>query len=126
MTPRKLLAALCARIRRVPPASCFDRVRAGEALLVDVRERGEWESGFARSALLLPLSDLTRARVDWATLRQTVNQREMILYCGAGVRSHLAARILRAEGFQALNGGALREWTDAGWPIARPSSSDAG
>jgi rhodanese-related sulfurtransferase len=126
VTPRKLLTALCARIRRVSPASCFDRVRAGDALLVDVRERSEWERGFARSALLLPLSDLTRSRVDWSALRQTVRQREMILYCGAGVRSNLAARILCAEGFQASNGGALREWVDAGWPIAKPTSANAG
>lgn len=108
------------------PASCFDRVRNGDALLVDVRERTEWERGFARAALLLPLSDLTRSRVDWAALRQTVKQREMILYCGAGVRSNLAARILCAEGFQASNGGALREWAEAGWPIAKPTLSDCG
>ena len=108
------------------PAASFDRVRNGDALLVDVRERSEWEKGFARSALLLPLSDLTRSRVDWTALRETVKQREMILYCGAGVRSNLAARILCAEGFRASNGGALREWTDAGWPIAKPNSADAG
>lgn len=89
-------------------------------MLVDVRERKEWQKGFAETAVLLPLSDLSRSRVDWTKLRQTIGEREMILYCGAGVRSNLAARILRAEGFQAVNGGALRDWTAAGWPVSHP------
>ena len=120
MTPRKFLTALRATIPRVTPTACADRIKAGSALLVDVRERREWQTGFAESAVLLPLSDLGRSRVDWTTLRKMVGEREMILYCGAGVRSNLAARILRTEGFQAVNGGALREWVAAGWPITTP------
>ena len=120
MTPRKLLAALRVTVPRVSPATCIDRIRAGSALLVDVREKKEWQRGVAESALLLPLSDLSRSRVEFGALRERVGERELILYCGAGVRSNLAARILRTEGFRAVNGGALSEWVTAGWPIARP------
>lgn len=91
-------------------------------MLVDVREKREWQRGFAESALLLPLSDLARSKVNWNQLRKTVGQREVIVYCGAGVRSHLAARILSAEGFRVVNGGGLSEWRAAGWPIAAPTN----
>jgi rhodanese-related sulfurtransferase len=121
VTPRKLLAALRVTIPRVSPVDCAEQIRSGDAVLVDVRERNEWQRGFAESAVLLPLSDLSRARVDFAALRQKFGDRELILYCGAGVRSNLAARILRAEGFRASNGGALSEWTASGWPIVEPN-----
>jgi rhodanese-related sulfurtransferase len=121
VTPRKLLAALRVSIPRVSPVDCAEQVRTGGAVLVDVRERNEWQRGYAESATLLPLSELSRARVDYAALRQTFGDRDLILYCGAGVRSHLAARILRAEGFRASNGGALSEWAASGWPIVEPN-----
>jgi rhodanese-related sulfurtransferase len=120
VTPRKLLAALRVSIPRVSPVDCAEQVRTGGAVLVDVRERNEWQRGYAESATLLPLSELSRSHVDYAALRQTFGDRELILYCGAGVRSHLAARILRAEGFRASNGGALSEWAASGWPIVEP------
>ena len=120
MTPRKLFAALRVTIPRVRPVDCAEQIRAGSAVLVDVRERNEWQRGYAESATLLPLSELSRSQVDFAALRQTFGDRELILYCGAGVRSNLAARILRAEGFRASNGGSLSEWTASGWPIVEP------
>ena len=120
MTPRKLLAALRVSVPRVSPATCVDRIRGGGALLVDVREIKEWQRGFAESAVLLPLSELSRSRVDFAALRERVGDRELILYCGAGVRSNLAARILRTEGFRAVNGGAFSAWVSVGWPVAKP------
>ena len=123
MTPRALFAAFRTVIPRVSPPECFERLRAGTAVLVDVRERKEWEKGFAESAMLLPLSELSRSRVDWTALRQLVGTREMILYCGAGVRSNLGARILRVQGFPAVNGGALRAWLAAGWPMSKPTST---
>jgi rhodanese-related sulfurtransferase len=122
VTPRKFLTALRTAIPRVKPSACADRIRAGKSVLVDVRERKEWQKGFAESAVLLPLSELSRSRVDLTALRRTVGERELILYCGAGVRSNLAARILRTEGFQAVNGGALREWIAAGWPVSKPET----
>jgi rhodanese-related sulfurtransferase len=120
VTPRKFLAALRVTIPRVTAVDCAAQVRAGKAVLVDVRERREWEGGFAESAELLPLSQLSRSRVDFAALRQKFGGRELLLYCGAGVRSHLAARILRAEGFRASNAGALSEWAASGWPVVKP------
>ncbi|MBI4622356.1 MAG: rhodanese-like domain-containing protein [Verrucomicrobia bacterium] len=105
---------------RLTPAECAARVRGGEALLVDVREPGEWAGGVADSAQLLPLSDLTGARAQWKPFLAGTAGREILLYCGVGGRSGLAARILIAEGVRAANTGGLSAWRDAGWPVAKP------
>jgi len=108
---------------RLTPADCAARLRAGEAFLVDVREPGEWATGVAESAQLLPLSDLTGARTQWAPFLAAANGREILLYCASGGRSGMAARILVAEGVRAANTGGLAEWLAAGWPAAKPSAA---
>ncbi len=93
-------------------------------MLIDVREPKEWATDHVESAFLLPLSEISRSRVDWDAVRRSVADREVILYCGAGVRSNLAARAFHAHGFHAVNGGALREWTAAGWPMIRGADDE--
>jgi rhodanese-related sulfurtransferase len=116
----KMLKAACYVAPRFTPAECAARVRSGEALLVDVREPSEWSSGVAESAAMLPLSDLNGERVLWQEFLAKVGNREVLLYCAAGARSGIAARLLVAEGVRAANAGALREWSAAGWPIIKP------
>lgn len=105
---------------RLMPAECVARVRDGEALLVDVREPDEWADGIARSARLLPLSDLTGARVQWRPFLAEAGGREILLYCASGARSGIAARLLVAEGVRAANTGGLTAWLNAGWPVGKP------
>jgi len=116
------LASLLKSPPRLPPADCLDRVRSGEALLVDVREPSEWSAGVAQSAALLPFSDLTGARRQWKEFLGRATGRELLLYCASGSRSGIAARILAAEGFRAANTGGLRDWAGAGWPVVAPGS----
>lgn len=116
----KILSQLASMLNspsRLPPAGCHDRVRSGEALLVDVREPTEWTGGVAQSAVLLPLSDLTGPRTRWKNFLAGAAGRELLLYCAAGSRSGVAARILAAEGFRAANTGGLRDWADSRWPV---------
>ncbi len=120
MNPLKLLKALFASAPRLAPAACAERVRSGAALLIDVREPGEWHGGVAARAVLLPLTDLTGGRARWQTFLAAHAGRELLLYCAAGGRSGIAARILAAEGFRAANTGSLSDWIASGWPIAEP------
>lgn len=120
MNPFRLVKAMFASAPRYAAADCFARVRAGEAVLIDVREPGEWAGGVAERAVLLSLSDLTGGRVQWQTFLATNADREFLLYCGAGVRSAMAARLLASEGFRAANVGSFAEWSAAGWPVATP------
>ncbi len=117
----KMLKSLLTSAPRSTPRDCADRVRTGEALLVDVREPGEWSSGVAERAVLLSLTDLTGGRTQWKTFLADNAGRELLLYCASGGRSGMAARILAAEGFRTANTGGLGDWIAAGWPVVKPN-----
>ncbi len=105
---------------RVFPAEAASRVKSGEALLVDVREPGEWAQGVADKAALLPLSDLTGERQYWKGFLAKAVGKEVLVYCASGMRSMRAAQILGAEGIKAANAGGLGDWAAAGWPVVQP------
>lgn len=107
-------------VRRVAPLEAAQLVRQKKAVLVDVREPAEWAGGVAQKAALLPLSDLIGPRQLWQPFLEQVADREIILYCHSGSRSGVAARILSAEGFKAVNAGSLRAWHRAGLPVCAP------
>ena len=121
MNPLKLIKSLFTSAPRLAAVDCFEGVRSGRTLLVDVREPSEWAAGVAEHARLLPLSDLTGGRAQWKPFLAEHAGREFVLYCGAGIRSGMAARVLVAEGFRASNAGSLAEWSAAGWPVVRPA-----
>jgi len=112
-----ILKGVLAPAPRVSPADALGRLRGGRAVLVDVREPGEWSEGVAEGALCLPLSDLKGARRAWGPVLAKVAGRELLLYCKSGVRSAVAARLLRAEGCAAADAGTLAGWAAAGWRI---------
>src|SRR5688572_3231262 len=103
----KFIKAMFASAPRFAAKECFARLRSGAAILVDVREPHEWAGGIAKDAVLLPLRDLTGSRTHWQSFLAENAGRELLLYCGAGVRSGMAARVLVSEGFRAANVGSL-------------------
>ncbi|MGC8639838.1 MAG: rhodanese-like domain-containing protein [Isosphaeraceae bacterium] len=89
------------------------RVRAKQAVLIDVRERGEWDRGHLQGAFLMPLSVLfewqrdgispaQRAQLDKAIPHGTI----LYCHCASGGRAISAGEILRGLGYDAR---ALRE-----------------
>ena len=92
------------RIREIDVAE-FQRMRAdGDVLLIDVREDSEWQAGHAADAIHLGKGIIERdieAKVpDHSTA--------MVLYCGGGYRSALAADALQKMGYTnaiSLDGG---------------------
>ena len=117
----KLIKALFASAPRMAPGDCIARLNSGHAVLIDVREPGEWPGGVARSAVLLPLSDLIGARAKWTAFLAAAAGRELFVYCAMGGRSGIAARVLVAEGYRAVNVGGLDDWKAAGWPVVKPA-----
>lgn len=120
MNPFKFLKSLLTPAPRLRPWECAPRVLAAQAVLIDVREPGEWRSGVAEGAVLLPLSDLGGARKSWRPFLEKNAGRELFCYCAAGGRSAIAARTLVAEGFRAANVGSLGDWRQSGWPVVPP------
>ncbi len=67
-----------------------------ERVLLDVRTPGEYESGHIPDALNLPLDQL-RDRLDDAPAEP------LAIYCGVGLRSYIACRILAQHGYDVVN-----------------------
>ncbi len=90
------------------------------AVLVDVREPAEWNGGVARVAVLLPLSDLRGPRKRWTPFLEKHRSKRILLYCQSGMRSGMAASILKAEGFDTANMGTFSNWRANGLPVRTP------
>ena len=104
----------------VRPADAAAKVAAGTAVLIDVREPGEWSGGVAEPARLCSFGDLRGPRAQWKAVLEENKDKELILYCASGARSGLAAGMLRQEGYHAVNAGGYGAWRSAGLPVRRP------
>ncbi len=104
----------------IDPVEADTRVKAGTAVLIDVREPDEWSGGVAAPAILASLSDLRGPRAQWKTLLEENKDKELILYCASGARSGIAAGMLRKEGYNAVNAGGFGGWSAAGLPVRQP------
>jgi rhodanese-related sulfurtransferase len=103
----------------IKPGALRPALKAGTAVLVDVREAAEWTAGTARDAALLPLSDLRGSRLLWNAFLERNRGKQLLLYCHSGMRSATAAAQLRREGLDARNVGSLAALDRAGWPLCR-------
>lgn len=106
---------LLARLRGADDEVSADQARAlvGDgALLLDVRERAEWEAGHAPRARHLPLGRLAGATASLP------DHRTLVVVCRSGNRSARATRQLRRAGFDAVNlRGGMRAWQAAGGAV---------
>lgn len=105
---------------RIDPAEATTRLASGNAVLIDVREPSEWESGVVEGALLLPLSDLRGGRALWKPVLETHTDKEIIVYCRSGARSGTATKLLEESGFKATNAGAFSSWVKSGATVVKP------
>ncbi len=86
-------------------------------VLVDVREQDEWKSSHIAGAQYMGKGVIERD-IEGEVANQ---DRELVLYCGGGYRSALAADNLQKMGYKnvkSLKGG-FRTWTEAGYPIGK-------
>ena len=70
-----------------------------KAVLVDVREPGEWREGHVEGAILLPLSSLEKGVDTSAVEQQLPKDRIVYTHCVMGVRALKAAKILEKLGY---------------------------
>ena len=86
-------------------------------LLVDVREDGEWANGHLPGAVHIGKGVIERD----IEVKVPDTQTELVLYCGGGYRSALAADNLQKMGYTrviSMDGG-FRGWTDAGLTVEK-------
>jgi rhodanese-related sulfurtransferase len=106
------------QVREVSVQSVHQRLQRGEVFhLIDVREESEWQAGHVPQAVHLSRGILERdieARIpDTAA--------EIVLYCGGGYRSALAAESLQKMGYTNVwsMAGGFRGWCEAGLPVTK-------
>jgi rhodanese-related sulfurtransferase len=104
------------RVREISVAETLERISAGAgARLVDVREDREWEAGHARGAEHMGRGIIERD-IETAVPGKDA---ELILYCGGGFRSALAADNLQRMGYTNVHSlaGGWKAWKEAGAPV---------
>ncbi|MFH1302498.1 MAG: rhodanese-like domain-containing protein [Planctomycetota bacterium] len=80
-------------------ATVKKNVENDKAVLVDVREKGEWDDGHITDATFLPLSKL-RNGISPKTLSKRISKDQIIYtHCVVGIRSCSAADILLKYGY---------------------------
>ena len=103
------------RIKEVTVEQTRARLNANrEALLVDVREDHEWTDSHAAGAIHLSKGIIERD-IEGAIPNHDA---EIILYCGGGYRSALAADALQQMGYTnviSMDGG-WKRWKELGYP----------
>ena len=120
-TFQDLVADAKTRVREIS----VDEVRrldaGGAALIVDIREESEWARGH------LPAATHVGRGVLELKLPQLVPDLDvpLVLYCGGGNRSALAADVLQQMGYTDVRSmaGGWRAWTAAGGPVASEAST---
>jgi len=106
------------RIKEEDVRATKKRLDAGEKIqLIDTREDSEWTRGHIPGALHLSKGIIER------DIEKTVPDKSatIVLYCGGGFRSALAADNLQKMGYTnviSMDGG-WRGWTESGFPTAK-------
>ena len=104
------------RIRELTIAETQQRLEQNaDAKLIDVREDNEWEAAHAAGATHLGKGIIER------DIETTVPDKttELILYCGGGYRSALAADVLQKMGYTNVYSmaGGWKAWKESGGQV---------
>lgn len=105
-----------AGVREVTIDEAKGRVEAGAGVhLVDIREDREWALGHIAGAVHIGKGVIERD----VEGKIPDKDAEVILYCGGGYRSVLAAEALQKMGYTnvASMAGGWRAWAGAGYPV---------
>ncbi len=115
----QLVALARSQIVETTPQALSQRLRNGASpLVVDIREREEYEQGHVPGALFIPRGFL-ELRIEQHAYDPAT---PIVLYCAGGVRSALAARNLQEMGYthvESLIGG-FGGWKSAGLAVTVP------
>ena len=106
------------RVRELTVADVKAKLDRGEKFhLVDVREESEWAKDHLPGAIHLGKGIIERDIEE----RLSDTSATIVLYCGGGYRSALAADNLRKMGYEnviSMDGG-IRGWRDKNYPLSK-------
>lgn len=106
-------------VAHLTPAEATLMMNREDALVLDVRETGEWSSGHIPGARHITLGQLEQ-RVSEI---EKFKGRPVIVCCASGNRSSAACGQLRKHGFEKVFslGGGISAWLEASLPVTTKS-----
>ncbi len=113
----KLVAEAKKKITEIRPTDAEAKMRSGDAVIVDVREKDEWDEEHISDAI-----HLSRGTIELDIEEKIPDLNQMIItHCGGGGRSALAAENLQKMGYKNVRSmaGGFKAWKAAGLPMTK-------
>lgn len=103
--------------REVGVVDAVQLINRKDALVIDVRDTGEYDAGHIAGARHVPEKQLAERLKELEKFKD----RALIVVCRSGTRSGAAVQVLRGNGFnEAVNlSGGISAWQQAGMPLEK-------
>lgn len=114
---QQLAAEARKNITEISAEDAANKLQNKEAVIVDVREKEEWDEGHIPHAI-----HLSRGTIELDIEEKVSDPNAVIIcHCGGGGRSALAAESLQKMGYKNVRSmsGGLKAWKAAGLPVTR-------
>jgi rhodanese-related sulfurtransferase len=105
------------KITETSPTEAAEKSKNGEAVIVDVREKDEWDEEHIPGAIYM-----SRGTIELDIEEKVPDMSATIIcHCGGGGRSALAAESLQKIGYKNVRSmaGGLKAWRAAGLPTTK-------
>jgi len=112
-----LVAEAKKNITEISPTEAAAKSKSGEAVIVDVREKDEWDEEHIPDA-----THLSRGTIELDIEEKVPDLNGLIIcHCGGGGRSALAAESLQKMGYKNVRSmaGGFKAWKGAGLPTTK-------
>ena len=113
----RLVADATNKITEISPQDAATKLNSGDAIIVDVRDKDEWDEGHIPGA-----THLSRGTIELDIEEKVPDPNAMIIcHCGGGGRSALAAESLQKMGYKNVRSmaGGFKAWKAAGLPTTK-------
>ena len=113
----KLVAEAKKKVTEISPTEAAAKSKSAEAVIVDVREKDEWDEEHIREAI-----HMSRGSIELDVEEKVPDTNAMIIcHCGGGGRSALAAESLQKMGYKNVRSiaGGFKAWKAIGLPTAK-------
>jgi rhodanese-related sulfurtransferase len=113
----KLVTDAKKRITEISPTDAAAKLKSGDAVIVDVREKDDWGEEHIPDAI-----HMSRGTVELDIEEKVPDTNTMIIcHCGGGGRSALAAESLQKMGYKNVRSmaGGFKAWKAIGLPTTR-------
>jgi phage shock protein E len=113
----KLATEAKKKITEISPTEAAEKSKSGEAVIIDVREKDEWDEEHIPDAI-----HMSRGTIELDIEEKVPDTSAMIIcHCGGGGRSALAAESLQKMGYKNVHSmaGGFKAWKAAGLSTAK-------